>query len=308
MELRHLRYFVAVAEELNFRKAAERLHVAQPALSSQIQDLEYDLGVKVLERNTGGVRLTDAGAAFLAAARLTLAQAEEAVAAARDAEKGRRGRLRVGYIAPLLMGFMPASLKAFHRQYPDVEVDPVEMPLGDQMAALKSRAIHLGFAIGGLGPLPPGMQHVPVVRSPIRAVVARGHRLARLRRISLTELKDEPLLSLAVKRGSTVHGDIIRRIFAARALKHSPVRSVESVEIFRDSLEGGLGVSLIAESGSLARNPGLRFKALRETGEDLFLDLHALWPEGATSKLTANFLAVIQQVAPRESRGTKSPD
>src|SRR5438270_10978357 len=109
MELRHLRYFVAVAEELNFRKASDRLRVAQPALSRQIQDLEADVGTKLLDRNTSGVRLTDAGAAFLAETRLTLAQSQKAVAMAQEAAKGLRGRITVGDLAPLLTGFMPAT-------------------------------------------------------------------------------------------------------------------------------------------------------------------------------------------------------
>src|SRR4051812_45154916 len=114
MELRHLRYFVAVAEELNYRKASERLRVAQPALSSQIKDLEFDVGVRLLDRDTGGVRLTDAGAAFLEEARLILAHAEQAVAVARGAAKGRGGRATVGFFAPIFMGVMPAPLKADH--------------------------------------------------------------------------------------------------------------------------------------------------------------------------------------------------
>src|SRR3954470_17700247 len=120
MELRHLRYFVAVGEALNFRKAAERLRVAQPALSSQIQDLEADVGARLFDRNTAGVRLTDAGGAFLAEVRQILAHAERAGTVAREAARGRRGRLIVGYFAPIFMGLMPGSLKAFREKYPEV--------------------------------------------------------------------------------------------------------------------------------------------------------------------------------------------
>src|ERR1700754_3438022 len=107
MELRHLRYFAAVAEELSFRRAAERLRVAQPALSSQIKDLEEELGARLLDRDTRAVRLTDAGAAFLAEVRQILAHAERATVVAREAAQGRRGRLVVGYFAPIFMGLMP---------------------------------------------------------------------------------------------------------------------------------------------------------------------------------------------------------
>jgi DNA-binding transcriptional LysR family regulator len=300
MELRHLRYFVAVAEELNFRKAAERLHVSQPALSSQIQDLESELDLRLLDRNTGGVRLTEAGTAFLEATRQTLAQAQRAVTLAREADQGRRGRLTVGFYAPLLMGFMPASLAAFHRQYPGVDVNLVEMSLGEQAAALASQTIQLGFAIAGYRPFPHGLQHAEVVRSPIRAVVGRSHRLARRPRVALADLKDEQFLSLAPVKGSTIHCDRIRSAFKARGLKIRPIRSIVGAEAFRANLESGFGVSLIAEVGSLSRSPDLRFKPLTDTGEDLFMELHALWTAGPASALITNFIAVMQAVAPKE--------
>src|SRR3954468_24795318 len=138
MELRHLRYFVAVADELNYRRAAEKLRVAQPALSSQIKDLEHEVGARLLDRDTGGVRLTDAGAAFLDEARLIVAHAQRAAGIAREAAKGRRGRINIGYYAPLVMGFMPESLRVFHARYPDVDVALHEMSILDQTEALEA--------------------------------------------------------------------------------------------------------------------------------------------------------------------------
>jgi DNA-binding transcriptional LysR family regulator len=306
MELRHLRYFVAVAEELNYRKASERLRVAQPALSSQIQDLEYELGVRLLDRDTGGVRLTDAGAAFLAESRLILAHAQQAVAVAREAAKGRRGRLTVGFVAPLLMGFMTASLKAFHEQYPEVEVTLVEMPIPEQITALRTGAIQIGFTIEGYAPFPKQLDHVIVARSPIRAVVGRGHRLARATRIALADLVHEPVLSFSVKKGIVVHGELIRRNFAIRGLKPGPIRAIEGAETFRTMLESGLGVSLIPEIGSLSRSPDLLFKPLKDTGEDLVLKLHALWRGGQNSPLISNFIATIGRDKPPGRRGNKA--
>jgi DNA-binding transcriptional LysR family regulator len=301
MELRHLRYFAAVAEELNYRKAAQRLRVAQPALSSQIKDLEYELGVKLLDRNTTGARLTDAGAAFLQEVNLILAQALKATAVAREAAKGRRGRLNVAYSAPLLMGFMPITLKAFNAAFPDVETDLVEMPIAEQMAALESGAIHIGFAIKGRTPIPPQLQHVEIVRSPVRVVVGRGHRLASARRLALADLTREPLLCLKPTKGSrSVQGEIMRQHFVIRGLKIGPIRQIEGAEVFRATLESGLGVSLIPEIGALFRSPDLVFKPLEDTGDDLFIELHAIWWDGQTSQLAANFIALMLKVAGRE--------
>lgn len=298
MELRHLRYFVAVAEELNYRKASERLHVAQPALSSQIKDLEYEIGAQLLNRNTRGVRLTDAGAAFLPEARMILKHAQEASLMAREAAKGRRGRLNVGYFAPLLMGFMPASLKVFHEKYPEVDVGLVEMPLVDQLEALQSGQIHIGFTLGGGPPLPQGLKQVPVARSPIRAMINREHRLARASRIRLAELAREPLLCLQFKGAPSIHGEIMRRIFAARELKTGPIRPVEGAEAFRATIESGIGISFIAEIGALPRSRDLVLKTLADTGPDLFVELHAFWREDQNSRLAANFIAVLLKVAP----------
>src|SRR5262245_60235793 len=127
MELRHLRYFVAVAEALSFRGAAERLRVAQPALSKQIRDLEDECGARLFDRNTSRVRMTDAGAVLLEEARQLLAQANRLPALVRDAAQGRRGRLIIGNIGSLTAGFLPASLAAFHAKFPDVDVTLIEL-------------------------------------------------------------------------------------------------------------------------------------------------------------------------------------
>ncbi len=303
MELRHLRYFVAVAEELNFRKASERLRVAQPALSSQIKDLERDVGVRLLDRDTGGARLTDAGAAFLGEVRTILAHAQQAIVIAQEAAKGRRGRLTIGYFAPIFMGLMPASLKAFREKFPEVDVVLVEMPIVEQIAALEAGTIQMAFTVAGSMPIPRDVKSLPVARSPVRVVMRRDHPLARARRISLADLEPEQLLCFAPRKGAgSVHGDIIRRAFAARGVKPRSLRQIDGVEAFRATLESGLGVSLIAESGSLSQSRDLVLKPLKESGPELELELHALWRADPNSQLTANFLAVMREVAPRQKR------
>ena len=306
MELRHLRYFAAVAEELNYRKAAGRLRVAQPALSSQIKDLEYELGVKLLDRNTAGVRLTDAGAAFLAEVRLILAHAQQAVVVAQEAAKGRRGRLTIGYFAPIFMGLMPASLKAFREKYPEVEVVLVEMPITEQLAALEAGTIQIGFTVARGLPPPRNLRNVEVARSPIRVVMGRSHPLARSTRVALADLLREQLLCFVAKKGAaSVQGEIMRQFFAARGLKMKAPQQIEGVEAFRATLESGLGVSLLAEFGSLSQSRDLVLKPLKEAGADLEVALHALWRGDQASPLTANFIAVMLEVAPRQKLLTK---
>jgi DNA-binding transcriptional LysR family regulator len=304
--LRHLRYFVAVAEELNYRKASERLRVAQPALSSQIKDLEEELGVRLLDRDTGGVRLTDAGAAFLDATRLTLAQAQQAGVVAREAAKGRRGRLNIGYSGPLLMGFMPESLKTYHEQYPDVELSLVDMAIGDQIAALESGSIHIGFTIGTDSPLPASLQYVEVLRSSIQVVMGHGHHLAKVSRVGLADLVNENLLCISNKKGSVPHGAIMQRRFDVRGLKVKPIKPIDGAEAFRATLESGLGISLIPQIGSLKRDTALVFKPLKDTGPDLIMELRAVWAKEQNSQLAENFIELLRKVKSRGKQAEKA--
>jgi DNA-binding transcriptional LysR family regulator len=298
MELRHLRYFVAIAEKLSYRKASECLRISTPALSKQIKDLESELEVQLFIRDTGGVRLTEAGLTFLLEARLTLAQSQHAMDLTREAAKGRRGRLTVGYVEPIFMGFMPECLAAFHRRYPGVEVTLVELPLRDQTTAVDSGAIQVGFTIAGSSHHPRGVQHVRISNSPIRVGMGSRHRLARLRRVGLAELVDERMVCLRLKRESvSLHGELMQRIFAARALKLPPIRQIEGTEAFRAELVSGLGVSLVPTVGGLSRSRGTVLKPLKDAGADLSLGLDALWRNVPTSQIAANFIALMREVA-----------
>ena len=150
MELRHLRYFVAVAEELSFRKAASRLSVSEPAVSQQVADLEDELGQKLFNRDSRRVELTEVGRVLLRGARRTLASATEAVAQAQEAAAGERGRLTIGGIDPLVHAFLPDALAKFRERFPLVEVTVLNMDDRTLVEALANGTIMLG--IGWAGP------------------------------------------------------------------------------------------------------------------------------------------------------------
>ena len=147
MELRHLRYFVAVAEDLSFRRAAERLHLSHPALSEQISDLENELGMKFFDRNRRRVELTEVGRIFLAGARRTLVSAQEAVAQAKEATKGERGRLVIGSLGAATVSVLTGVLSRFREQHPLVEITLSQMNNRAQVEAVLNGSIMLG--IGG---------------------------------------------------------------------------------------------------------------------------------------------------------------
>jgi DNA-binding transcriptional LysR family regulator len=306
MELRHLRYFVAVAEALNYRQASERLHVAQPTLSSQIQDLEHELGVRLLDRNTRGVRLTAAGSIFLQEVRLTLTQFQHAIAMARETIPGRRGRLVVGYIAVFLGRFMPSSVKAFYKKFPDTEVVIVDIPLGKQILSIKSGSAQIGFMLRRRSDPPCPLPHLTITQSPINVAFAKSHRLAKLRAVALTDLAQERLVCLAPDNDSPWdHGTFMRRVFSDRGLKFPSITEINGPDAVRATLESGSAVSLVVAFGSFSQSRVLVVRPLADTGDDLVVELVALWRDQPASGIISNFLACMRSVALRETRPGK---
>src|SRR5262249_37043340 len=147
----HLRYFVAVAEELSFSRAAERLHIAQPPLSQQIKHLEAEIGLQLLERSTRPLRLTEAGRFFQRQALEILAKMEDAVASTRRIGRGETGWLGIGYVGSTVNTLLPAIVRRFGLEHPGVEVSTFEMHYEEQAVALQNRQIHIGFARSGNG-------------------------------------------------------------------------------------------------------------------------------------------------------------
>jgi len=189
VELRHLRYFVAVAEELNFSRAAERLHMAQPPLSVAIRQLEQELGTRLLTRTTRDVRLTEAGRVFLAGARATLAELDRSVGEARRAASGETGRLRVAFSWGARFVTLPQLGQAFRSVYPDVELLTEEMWNSRMSSALRSGLIDLAVS---LCPEVSAELAYETIRSErLVALVSDGHPLADEGEIALDELSDD---------------------------------------------------------------------------------------------------------------------
>jgi DNA-binding transcriptional LysR family regulator len=191
-ELRHLRYFVAVAEELNFSRAAERLHMAQPPLSVAIRQLEQELGTDLFVRTSREVRLTEGGIALLDGARRTLAQAEAAVTAARRAAAGEVGRVRIGYNWSARFDTLPALGQALKRTYPDVELLAEEMRPNRMPAALRAGAIDVALAL--YPEVVAGLAYQTVRREPIVALLSATHALAHEVAVALEALANEFLM------------------------------------------------------------------------------------------------------------------
>jgi len=214
MELRHLRYFVAVAEALNFTKAAMRMRVAQPALSRQVSDLEEELGVDLLKRTSHGVLLTAEGQVFLEDARTMLKLADESVTRVRAVARGETGELQVGFVAPLDLHVLPRALAEFQKTTPGVKVTLHDLGADEVCDELRNGTLHLAVMMQPSEESIAGIEFEEIGRYPFFVAMAPGHPLSRTNVVSLETLAKHPLAVLDRKRNSEFHR-ILKRVFAS---------------------------------------------------------------------------------------------
>lgn len=249
MDLRHLRYFVATAEELHFGRAAERLRIAQPALSIQIKALEDMLGVRLLSRTNRVVTLTEAGRLFLKEARRTLEQAQHAALVARRAGRGEIGRVEIGYSADVsYSGVLSRTLRRYRQQVHDVELGLHELHPSTQIAQLLESRIQIGVLASFIGTpawkLPGELEAIRLMEWPLRLALRADHPLARRTRVPRETLVDEPFILYV---GSDIELD---RSFVQLILGFAPRVAYEALSGFSlVSLVGaGLGVAIVPSS------------------------------------------------------------
>ena len=197
MELRHLRYFVTVAEELNISRASARLRISQPAVSRQLRDLEEELGVELFRREKHGLKLTPAGDAFLAHARDLLRRSGDAVKQMAAFSEKPKQTLTVGYIAPILSNVLTPALRRFSQAQPDVEVALREMSPGEQVKALRAGRIDLALLGNPCPELEREFTLTVLTRIPLQAVLPDNHLLALRKRIALAELEGESFIGFS---------------------------------------------------------------------------------------------------------------
>jgi len=292
MELRHLRYFVAVAEELNFSRAAQRLHIAQPALSNQIKALENELGVQLLERTRRIVRLTEAGKTLLADARPLLAGAQMAELHARGAQKGETGTLHIGYVFTTANAQLASIIKAFRQGYPGVEPDLVQLPTGAQLTGLKNRQLDVGFVRPPVNT--PEIETEVIGEEKMVLAVAAGDPLAKKKKLTWQDLEGRTVLSVH----PTVANYYYESFFAlCRQHKVKLTVGPYSQDIHSNLwlVSTGYGVTPITES---ARDFASSSLALRDLPADgpLIQTLIA-WRRDNVSPVLANFLRIVRSVS-----------
>jgi DNA-binding transcriptional LysR family regulator len=245
MELRHLRYFVAVAEERSFTRAAERLHIAQPPLSRQMQQLEEMLGVELIEKGTRPLRLTEAGQFLLAHSRPLLEQMRDLKTMTQRVGKLER-TLSAGFVASTLYGLLPDIIRRYRDRHPEVEVTLHEMTTIEQLKALKEGRIDVGF--GRLKSEDPSIRRILLREERMVVALSPGHRLAeREGDVRLMELVHEPLL-VYPKAPRPSFADQVLAAFNEANLTPDHVAEVRELQIAMGLVAAGQGIAIVPES------------------------------------------------------------
>jgi len=287
MELRHLRYFVAVAEELHFGRAAQRLHIQQPPLSRQIQDLEADLGFPLFERSRRRVELTPAGTALLGRARQVFDALDVAIHDARSASEGDSGRLVIGYPSSLAYSGLTELLRAFRTRFPSVELSLRELPPGDQIDGLKAGSLDVGFVRSSLDD--PALVAELVRRESLMVVLPDDHRLATRRSIPLSALAHEPFVMFPRARGPAFFDQLMALCHAAgftpRIVQEAPQLDIVSM------VAAGFGISIMPSSMRNFRRPGLAFRAIVGAPQ---VELMIVWRHQNVSPALHKFVDLVR--------------
>lgn len=290
MELRHLRYFVAVAEELHFGRAATRLLIVQPSLSQQIRQLEDELGFPLLRRTKRSVELTDAGKVFLTEARNVLAQVQEAKRAAQRAYRGEIGRLVIGYISSSTYDLLPMMLSAYRERFPDIDVALRELTTQEQLRALEEESIQVGLL---RLPINDPMIHVEVVRrEPIVCVLPEGHPLAIHERIAVPLLASEPFVLQSRERGGGYYAQLMNLCLTS-GFSPTVIQEVTEMHTIVSLVAAGMGVSLVPLSVKNIRSQGVVYCELE--GPTPITEMAVAWLRNSRSTIIQNFLQVARE-------------
>jgi DNA-binding transcriptional LysR family regulator len=289
MELRHLRYFVAVAEELHFGRAAARLHIAQPPLSQQIRRLESELGVELLRRNRRTVQLTDAGRLLLEQSRPLLAQAERIEQLLGEAAGGEVGRLGIGFVGSASYEALPRILRAFRSRFPNVELRLEELTTAGQASALAAGRIDVGLLRTPVGD--PSLELTPLVEERLVVALPDSHALAARKRVPVAALAGEPFVLVPRQLGTGLYDDVLA---VCRAAGFSPnvVQEANEMQTIVSLVSAGIGVSLVPESVETFSPPRVAYRPL--TGPNASLEIALAHRQAERSPLVARFREVAK--------------
>lgn len=291
IELRHLRYFIAVAEELHFGRAADRLHIAQPPLSQQIRQLEQELGFQLFYRTKRSVVLTEAGQVFLVECRRLLRQLDQAVELGRQVSRGERGQLVIGFVGSAAYNVLPGLLRSFRAQVPDVDLELHELTTDQQLPWLRENRLDLGFV------RPPIEESefnlMTILQEPLVAAVPETHPLAQQAQISLKSLATEAFILFPRPLAPGLYDQIISLCQQGGFSPHVVQEAIQMQTIV-SLVAAEMGIAIVPISLHHLQRTGVVYKPLVEPTPKAEIAL--IWKKNDSSPTVQQFLTVVAQM------------
>jgi len=291
VELRHLRDFVAVADELSFTRAAKKLHISQPSLTQQIKLLEQELGVRLLNRIKGRISITESGKGFLEDSRRVLALSEDSVRAVRHFNRNEARQLKIGYVASLHYHLLPATLAAFQRAYPEVALNLFDMTCGQQLEALATDKIDLGFIGLRVSLAGTNLQAEAIAHYEILVALPKAHPLSKKPKINLKELESHFFVGMS-ERNYPGWGEWMRRTVSQAGFTPRTLQEADGPLAVLAFVAAGLGAALLPEQIKLLAHPGVAFRPLKPVVK---VESYIAWRSDNTSKPLDRYVEILKQ-------------
>ncbi len=290
MEFRHLRYFLALADEGNFGRAAKRVHISQPPLTRQIRQLEEEFGARLFERTSKGVELTEAGRLFREEAVKILALAQQTAEKTRKAGRGQLGRLDVGIFGSAVLNVIPRLILEFRRRYPEVEVHLHTMRRPEQIEALQEGRLTVGFV--RVFPDAPDMAVETVLKERLMVAINRDNELSRHREIAVRAFADQPLILFPSAPRPSL-GDHVVALCHGEGFPPRIAQEVEDVVTSIALVSCGFGICVVPECATRLRLPRVVYRPLKGSGQ--IIELGCAYRPGDRSPILKSFLEVVRQ-------------
>lgn len=293
MELRHLRYFVAVAEELSFTKAAQKLHLAQPSLTRQVKNLEDEIGVRLLNRVNNRVTLTNEGRSFLFDSKKLLAMSAESVTAVQRMQEGESPQLNIGYLANVHYGLLPATLGAFRKLCPQVALNLFDMCGTEQFEALENHKIDLGFV--GLCPTLTDHDFLSacVAYDTMLVALPVGHPLGKKPKVKLSDLASQFFIEMSAKKRPGVR-EWLLEICSAAGFAAKILQEADGEPIAIKFVADGLGVALMPSQIAELPHDGVIFRPLSPA---LGRESAIAWRADNTSRPLKDYIRIVKELS-----------
>jgi DNA-binding transcriptional LysR family regulator len=291
MELRHLRYFLAVAEELHFGRAAERIHIAQPPLSQQIKQLETEIGVQLFRRTKRSVELTEAGKVFQREAYAVLERLDKGILKAQQADRGEAGWLGIGFLSSINYDVLPNVIRCFRAQYPNIELFLQEMPDAEQKQALLEKRIHVGFTRFPI--TDKELSCEVVLRESLVVALPQTHRFAARKTLRFADLAEEPFIVFS-RNMPSAYTEYLLRLCAEAGFQPRVVQSVGEMQTALGLVAAEIGITLVPASTQNLKREGVVYRALVKPKPAI--DINMQYRQDETSPVLSRFLEIVRSL------------